>query len=637
MKRSIGISLLLLSAGVVFGGGGGYLVHSMIVNLIEKAQIGVETEDSGSSLRGNSQMNDEHGRLVLSNAQSVVSLENPNLHIDSYQRKLAIYSYVAGLSVRELTNEIKGVSKSSQQLSQRVNVELQIALVERLAIEDPGTAVKFAIAQKVTESDWETHWYAWQDPSMENEPAFMPVVHSVFADWALTDLDSAISKAKSLSSDTKSNALSGILATQTGQPLTTYRHLARELGDEEQGVDFYVESFSTGQIDDPEAAWNEVITLFDPNDFNHSGALLQIARQWYEQDGFSALDEISTNSTIDSNLKSRTLQQLLWTAAEDNPEQTFQFALNMPSEGMFSPSLQSVVNIWAESDPQAAMQAVNNIKQSGQREQLQQTVAQTWAMNEPRYVLGNLDTFSPNVRDNAKRIAIVAIARTSPKEAAELALKHAESTRGNYLHSQVLGEWLEQDVEAAVNWVYSGPVSKEQRYTWVSALTGQLVSSDPRRAFDLALKQELPDESSFMSGYSTGLEADVIRQIAYENLELAEELLPRVREGMTKTNAYTHVGNRYIDEGHSTKALNLGLKLSSKQQARYFPSISYAWARIDPVGFVESMESIPSAELRSSLANSMVSDWSKENFTEAQLKTLKQYITDSDRQALENQ
>ena len=635
MRRSFGISLLLLSSGIVLGGGGGYLVHSTIVNPIEKAQIGVETESSRSSLRGNSQMNDEHGRQALSNGQSVVTLEDPKLHTNSYQRKLAIYSYVAGLSVQELTGELEGVPKSSQQLSQRVKDELQTALVERLAIENPETAVKFAVAQKVPELDWATSWYSWQDPSMENEPAFMPVVQSLFTDWALTDLDSAISKAKSLSSDAKSNALSGILATQSGQSLTTYRQLARELGNEEQGVDFYIESFSTEQVEDPEAAWNEVITLIDPNDFNQSRALINIARQWYEQDGFSALDEIRA-STLDSNIKSSTLLELLSKAAEDNPEQAFQYAQNMPSEGVFSPSLYSVVNTWAESDPQAAMQAVNNIKQSGQREQLQRTVARTWAMNEPRYVLGNLDIFSSNVRDNAKRFAIVAIARTSPKEAAELALKHTESNSGNYLHSQVLGEWLEHDVEAAVNWVYSGPVSKEQRYTWVSALTGQLVSSDPRRAFDLARKQEIPEESHIMSGYSTGLEADVIRQIAYENLELAEELLPRVREGMTKTNAYTHVGNRYIDEGHSTKALNLGLKLSSKQQASYFPSISYAWARIDPEGFIESIESIPSAELRSSLARSMVSDWSKENFTEAQLKTLKQYLTDSDRQSLEN-
>ena len=104
-----------------------------------------------------------------------------------------------------------------------------------------------------------------------------------------------------------------------------------------------------------------------------------------------------------------------------------------------------------------------------------------------------------------------------------------------------------------------------------------------------------------------------------------------------RARAYTHIGDRYIEAGHSTKALNLGLKLPTEEQAKYFQSISYSWVRIDPEGIVESIEKIPTAEIRSSLALSMVSLWASENFTEEQLEVLKQYLSDSDRHALENQ
>lgn len=640
MKKSLVTSILFLSAGIVLGGGGMSLVHvSTSANSpLERPETSVENNTSRSFPVDHSQLNGGTLGHILSNNQSVASLEDPKLHTDSFQRRLAIYTYVAGLSVEELTNELQETSRGSQKLSHRVLDELEAALVERLAIVDPETAVKFAVAQKAPEPNLATRWYSWQDSSGEAEPVYMPVVHSVFSDWALSDLSSAISKAKSLRGDAKSNALTGILATQAGQSLTTHRQIARELGDEERGVDSYVESFSTRQIDDPKAAWDEVIALLEPSNFRQSRAILNIAGQWFEKDGFNVLDEIS-ESNVDSNIKSHVIKQLLSQTIDDNPEQAFQFALKMPNEGRFSPTLNSVVNTWSESDPQAALQAVNSVEKSGLREQLQRIVARNWASNEPRYVLENLDIFPRNIQDQVRNDAIGSIARTSPKEAAKLALELSGGMWVEYLASQVMREWLEQDVEAAINWVYNGPGNEDSRYIWVSALTSYLVVSDPRRAFELAVQQEIPEDTGFMGMAINqhGLEASVISQIVFQNLDLAVELLPRVREGITKTAAYFAIGSRYIEEGHSTKALNLGLKLPNEGQVNYFQSIARPWARIDPAGLVESVKELPTEETRSSVASILSNRWYRENFTEEQVDTLKQYLSDSDRNALESQ
>lgn len=640
MKKSLITSILFLSSGIVLGGGGMYLVHISITANDTSAgtDIGIANRANQPSHGDDSELIGESNEYIVINEESVASIEDPTLHTDAFQRRLAIYTHVAGLSVPELTTELEAISTGSQEYSHHVRDELQAALVERLAIVKPETAVKFAVAQKVPEPDWNTQLYGSPYPVTEDEPPNMPVVRSVFSDWALSNLKSAIRGAKSLGTDAKSNALAGILASQAGQSLATYRQLARELGDEERGVDSYVQAFSTGQIEDPKAAWDEVIALLEPNNYRRTQPLLNIASEWFKQDGFNVLEEIN-QSAVDANIKIGVIQQLLWQAAEDNPEQAFQFALKMPSEGGYNSSLTRVVMTWSESDPQAALQAVNNIEQSGLREQLQYIPARSWTRKEPRYVLENLDLFPTSHQDNVRRDAIRSIARDSPKEAAELVLEMNEDMMVGSVANDIMRAWVEQDVEAAVNWVYNGPGNEESQSSWVSALAVSLVNSDPRRAFDLAIKQELPEGSSFMgmgSYQPPGLEAEVIRQIARQNLDLAVELLPRVRGGITKNAAYSSVGDRYIDEGQASKALELGLKLPNEDQLNYFEGIAYSWARVDPAGLVESIEQIPSDEIRSNIASVLSNRWIRESFTEEQIDTLKQYLSDSDRKALED-
>ena len=459
----------------------------------------------------------------------------------------------------------------------------------------------------------------------------------MFSDWASKDLKSAINVAKTLDFDAKSNALTGILAAQIDKPLKTHQQIAKELGDEKRAVDSYVESLATRRIDDAKVIWDEIITLIDSNNYRHSRVLLNITRQWYVQDGLSILDEIN-ESSLDTNLKSGSIRQTLQLAAKENPEQAFQYALNVPSQDRFFQPLRSVVSTWSMSDPQAAYQAVSNIEKSGQREQLQRTVASTWARNEPRHVLENLENFPPNIQGYARMDAILAVALTSAKEAAELALEHGDDERvRGLLPSQVMREWVSQDIESAVNWVFNGPVSADKRYDWVSALSSALVPSDPRRAFDLALKQKIPEDGGSMGMYATGIEAGVIRQIAYLDLELAVELLPQVREGRTRTSAYESLATIYINNGDTKTAFNLGLELPDADQTEYFQNISNTWVRVDPAGFVETLKDFPTEEIRSNIASTLTQSWYRDNFTEDQIEVLKQFLTESDRKALESQ
>lgn len=635
MKKSLGILLLLVSSGIVLGGGGTYLVHlatSTNDNDTSSApQTLLESQKNKEVATSRADADKTRAPNSTSNIQSSASIKDPSLEKDSFQRKLAIYSYVAGLSEQQVATELLRSVDHDLELSRSVLVELQTALVERLAALNPTSAMSFVTEQKDLGRDYVSlnSWGVQLSDTLGATTRSMPFIQSTFKEWAMSDRDTAIQNAKSLKAEVKNKALAGILESLSGEPLSMYRSVAKEFGDEEQGLDFYVMSFSSKHLDDAKVIWDEIVTLIKPNDENHLIALDNVTQQWFQQDGISVLDQVRS-SALNEEVKRSAVVGLLLMAARENPHQAFQYALKMPNQGVYSQPLWNVVSVWAESDPQGAYQAATSIEQSGQRENLQRQVVSVWATNEPYYFLENLDSFPPQIRDLGSSSALQSIAKTSPQEAAEIALEQIDGGFGalSYVPTFILQHWIDQDTEAAIQWVLSGPVSEENRYSWVSALATNLVNTDPRRAFDIALQQPIPENVGGM--YMPALEAQILGQIVYQDFDLAVELLPKVREGNSRSQAYSSVGNKYINLGQSSKAVDLGLKLTANEQEQYFQNIVYTWATIDASSLVESFKNLPTAEIRSNLAQTLTSQWMKDNFTEAQLEVLESYLSDSE-------
>ena len=538
---------------------------------------------------------------------------------------------MASLSEQQIVQELLSSADQELDLSHSVLEELQTALIERLATLNPTSAMKFLTEQRGLGRDLVVlnSWGVQLSGTLGLTTSSVSFIESLFREWALNDLDSAIQSAKSLESEVKNKALAGILTSLSGEPLSKYRSIAKELGDEQLGVDFYVTSFSSKHIEDAEATWKEFVSIIDPNDSSHLVALGSVSHQWFEQDGISVLDQVRSSALTDV-VKSNLVDGLLRLAAMETPHQAFHYALKMPSPGAFSPSLSIVFSVWAESDPQAAYQAATSIEQSGRRESIQRQVVSVWAAKDPYYFLENSDSFPPQIRDQGSSNALQSIAVTSPQEAAEIALERIEGGFGGlfYVPTVILQHWIDQDVEAAVQWVLNGPVSEENQYTWVSALATNLVKSDPRRAFDIARSLTIPEHMEGMN--APALEAQILGQVVMQDFDLAVELLPSVREGSSRSQAYIAVGNKYIDLGQSSKALDLGNNLSANEQTQYFQSIAYTWASTDASGLVESFENLPTEEIQLNLARTLTSQWMKDNFTEAQLEVLKQYLRNSD-------
>ncbi|MYD45723.1 MAG: hypothetical protein F4W92_05170 [Gammaproteobacteria bacterium] len=593
MKRAIAISLILLSSGIVVGGGGTYLIHLSISgkDASNLSLTEVERTSTGGSPTVNNANDDAQEQMFPSDSQSSHVLTDPSLQNNTFRSKLEVYTYVSGLSEQQVFDELQRSVNLSNEVSRRVLGELQIALLERLVFFNPVAAKEFALVQDNLDSKLLAldSWSSLQNssPSTDSEIDVMPLIQGVFKEWALSDLDAAIDNAKSLKEDAGTNALAGILASLSGDSLATYRTIAKQLGHEKQGLDSYVMSYRSMKVDDPKDIWEDMINLVDPDNFEQRQVLTNIAVQWYEQDGIGVIEEINAGS-LDSSIKSAAVDAVLSAAVRVNPEEAFRYAQTIPSDGYYSGPLREVIRSWASTDPQAAYDAATSIDESGQREYLQGTVVTVWASNDPYYVLENSDGFPIQIRDEGIANAIEKIAQSSPQEAAELALEQGDGFMGalNFmLPTSVMPNWVRQDVEGAEDWVFNGPVSEEKRDNWVRAFVSNLVESDPRRAFELALEQ--PKAEGGFAAWLPPLEVQVFDRIVYTDLDLAIELLPKIPEGESRSGAYSSVGDQYLNQGNSDKAMNLGLQLPEDEQANYFQSIAYTWSSVDPAGILD--------------------------------------------------
>lgn len=554
-----------------------------------------------------------------------------------------IYSYVAHLPASYLGDIFAATTDLSFGSTVRVRHKLQRALLERLTDFDAEEAVEYAVAhdlphQLVTLSSHASIRLSRRFALPPSAPTQSSFITTVFYSWATRDLSAATEHARTLDTESRELALKGILESQSGKSLDELREIARELGSERQAEDVYLARFNAEQLEDPRLAWTQVSPLATSRNLQHEWVIKNVALQWYEQDGVGIVDEICAAENLGS-IKSETISLVLVRAVEDNPQSAVQQALKVPMDVRpANPFALDVLSVWASSDPQAAYNALEDIDDPFLVDLAPRIVVSNWAWKDPQYVLANIEEFPPNLQASATSNALGKIATTAPLEAAVLALEVKNSNVRSNAISQVLRVWMDQDLEAAVNWVESVEASDQQRLTLVSRLTNSLVSIDSRRAFEIARKETV------LTWEEVGIEADVLRSIAqWDSVETAVELLAGAREGKTRAVASAKVAEFVIGNGDIDRALSLGLDLPNGEQAIYFPLITGSWVSVDPSSFVESIEQLPSAETRSKVVLKLfetrnVDNYTTsyiENFTESQVETLKQYLTAEDRATID--
>ena len=643
MKRPHIYALILCSVGMVIGAGGAVLLHYVMPT---------GSSNTASSLRPLADpRTTESKQLEISANQAEIhdldhlfsSIENTVLRKDSFALQEAVYSFVTQLTETELAPTLQNTVDATVRLPRIILYKLQQAIVEKLAISNPREALNFALEHDIPQHLVEVSSIAAMRIANRfalppAAPAQTSLITTVFSVWSMNDLTTAIERAGDLNGNPRKLALAGILMSKIGATFEELREIAVSLGSEKHAIDAYLASFNIENLEDPRFAWEEASSHAETRDLSHEWVIKNVVLSWYEQDGVSIVDEIQATETSET-IKWETTRLVLLRALQDTPELAFRHALKIPIDlRVGRPIASEVVLAWAVTDPKAAYDILNEVEDEFLLDLLPRQVVNTWAWNDPNYVLDNIANFPPDLHQSATSSALGAIAVNAPQEAIERALGLSNRRVRSRSVSHVLNIWVQLDLEAAVSWVQSGNRSEQKQLELASSLIDSIEYEDPQRAFEIARKETV------LEWDGTGLEADVVSYIAeYRSVESAIELLTSVREGKTRAVATAGVAEILIGNGHTTRALKLGLDLPDSEQIEFFPRITEKWVSIDPNSFMESIEEIPTAELRSTVVLKLFEKRSVNNYTtsyieqfsESQVETLTQYLTDEDRATID--
>lgn len=537
-----------------------------------------------------------------------------------FERNASFASWILEIREDKVTDWLRQTTQPDWHVSSKVRREIQTLLVRKLATTKPAKALTFSLGRI---------------GSVQSS-----LISAVFQEWAQLDLNDALEHASALHNIGIDDywAVNAILDARPDLTPEQRREIEVRFefgfGDHELDYDSLIQE----QIKSPKKAWYAMLEQAEPN-VRHYGELAEVATSWIAIDGTSVLIEINsslTNNLIRKNVLLRTLKNLVDTL----PQQAFETALNLQFPGR-NAALRDMVGEWADDDPISAFNAVSVLPRTPFRKALEARILDEWTGKfpwpvgygrndvDPQVMLDSLDQLPVSMRGEVSSTAIGRMARdSSPAQAADRVLQLDPSLQP--AAARVLVEqWVKKDQAAVVEWVSTHPEIEAFRSTLLNALAWALVDNDARLAFDVALKQPIPY-------HGFGLEGEIVADIAGDDIALALQLLPYVREGTTQVNAYLSVATRLLRKNRTKKIIELGTQLTGPSRRGYFTRISMEWARKDPQGLIGTISEFPSIEIRTFIATVQYHRADSTSiYTEEQRESLRAYFsTEEQRESL---
>ncbi|MXW54784.1 MAG: hypothetical protein F4X44_05710 [Gammaproteobacteria bacterium] len=479
--------------------------------------------------------------------------------------------------------------------------DLQIPVVRRFAMIDPQLAL--------------SHIERLPDKFQAN------LVSAVFGEWSQNAFDEAVSSAEDLQKSMQSWAFQGILASG--------HESADELRDQIDGTDalgslgshFSNEATQRIPTQSPREAWQTLVHQ-SGGSIGNLGALIDIGDEWVQEEGISVLQEIKESGKLDQDLQWAVFGSLVYESAKRDPKQTFEHMLSLEGNERNNYTLGAVL-AWAESDAMAALEAANAVEDTWLRVSLLQQVLSEVAARDPRQLLADMEALPSNVQEIAKEHVVIETARSDPEEAVRL-LDTLNVSDSEIIQS-IVDYWSKSNPLEALDWVLNGPIPDEDRKYLGGRAISVLVDEQPDLAMKLALEQPV----------DWGWEAFVIAELAKSDAFEAIKLLPQLRDSQVQF-AYDSIGYGLIHQGHAKSVIKLAAQVPEQLQEAFYSNMTSNWAFQDPLELLNSIDELPSPELRSKAAYALSSQFHALNtLTDEQVELAKTYLNEWDTQRLD--
>ncbi len=451
------------------------------------------------------------------------------------------------------------------------------------------------------------------------------LLKSVFSQWSVSGLDSAVEAASTLLTRQRNVALQAILETRDDLIESKRRLIATQLSGEETFHKLSSDSLVAIRIKEPEQSWR-ILLNDDVDDALQVETLEIVAIALFEQVGFEVL------STIYSEVEDYSSQRhLLRTIARENPAGALDYTRGLAAEYDKLNLSTIVVRDWAKTNAQAALVGVSAIESRSFASKLEDVVLTTWARNNPIDVIENIETISEKSRLTTLETAFATLARKDPMNALAT-LSSAASFVGNTssIQKKIVTEWSYLDPTAAADWVVSNyPADDSQRRALLMEVLPRLVHLDPDAAFAIAMDQPTLNEG-------VNLDYLVIRELALTgNVDKVKKLLPQVKDS-SRLAVYHTTGELMVRESQTEEALELGKDLAEEHRSYYYVRVLSLWAATNPKNLYESLEDLPTLRIKSRAAMALKANNRKQPLlTDDQIEQVRTLLNSEDETTIE--
>ena len=585
------------------GGSGGQLVDADVPPPTTETDPGTQTQSSSSDGANTP----ESLNFPVRNLNEIASMRSAS------EQQLAIRVLLSDLEEAQVADLL---TQSRDIFGDEDWSALHSAIVQRLAYQNPSRALSLVL-------------------DADNPYNLGGFVTHVFKEWAHSNLDEAVSHARTLNPDIKAIALGVILWERTDLSENTIRAIARDLGNEERATSTITQRRIDEAIDDPEKAWNE-LALELQDDRGNTSAILRIANAWIEESGLSVLDQVYESLT-NTQVRQDVIRNVLAEVVHTDPEGAFNYAVTMNDQ--YNSPVRVVAGIWAKSDPRSALSAAIAIKMMSARKAAAEEVVRAWARSGPKELLEVVDALPADLQEAASVEALSEVAIESPQEAADLVAAMDSGSVKTSSAGSVVRMWSRRDHNAALEWILNEPGVEEISSELLYSIMHMLIEADPQLAMSTALAQPIEESNSGTGIYRAelGMEFTVISMLAYSDLEKAIELLPQVREGPTRLRAFEAVAQSLLRNGEIDEAFGIAQQVPDSDREHFYLALTTVWAGADPVGMLNSMDRFPSEDAMSRAALLLVmSNSTTKSLSDEQVEEAKKYISEEHARALQD-
>ena len=469
----------------------------------------------------------------------------------------------------------------------------------------------------------------------------------VMREWNRVHVPEAVKLLASLEDSLKKRGFQGLIDSRNFLSRTKLLEIGTKIGFEETYV---TNLFDQTQTAETALSWKELEKEFESVDVIDDSVLWPLsskATNYVLAEGLDSLpttlelfDKLSQHAKsladrLDLDISRTRVVEII---SNDDPKRVFEFVVQL-SDNIQVDLLSAAAEVWFAVDPDALWTRLSEPDLKGVKHEVTQNVIRRLSYGKPEVVLHSLEVIPSEYHDQAYLNIAQGMWYDAPFEAlrflpyvsdwSDQDFSTGYSVKA-YTIQEIISYAAEADPMATLEWINSAESQLQDslKQSYFLEVFISWAKSEPEKAFEVAVQTPIKDGE-------IGLEATVVKWLTFSDVDQAMTLLPRVREGESRKDAYQSVAWELEKEDRIADAIHLGNQLSELEREEYLETLAFSVGRRTPFSRLEAgIHELPTQELQSEAASTAIHMNGlpmQNDLTDQQIDQLKEFLTDDDR------